>query len=99
MISGQGDERVSNSFASRIRHAFLKWDYAPGKNLLAGQYWSTFFNVAAPAVIQHHLSLGFGAEVATGVDLSLAYYRAFESEARRRGVSVRMPSSTSPMLE
>ncbi|CAN0602174.1 unnamed protein product, partial [Ectocarpus sp. 12 AP-2014] len=39
LISGQGDERVSNSFASRIRHAFLKWDYAPGKNLLAGQYW------------------------------------------------------------
>jgi long-chain fatty acid transport protein len=41
---------------------------------------NSFFNVAAPAVIQHHLSLGFGAEVATGVDLSLAYYRAFESE-------------------
>lgn len=47
LLSGQGDERVSNSFSSRIRHAFLKWDYAPGKNLLAGQYWSTFFNVAA----------------------------------------------------
>ncbi len=45
LLSGQGDERVSNSFSSRIRHAFLKWDYAPGKNLLAGQYWSTFFNV------------------------------------------------------
>jgi hypothetical protein len=47
LLSGQGDERVSNSFASRIRHAFLKWDYAPGKSFLAGQYWSTFFNVGA----------------------------------------------------
>jgi hypothetical protein len=43
LLSGQGDERVSNSFASRIRHAFLTWEYAPGKSLLAGQYWSTFF--------------------------------------------------------
>ena len=47
LISGQGDERVSNSFSARIRHAFLQWDYAPGKHLLAGQYWSTFFNVGA----------------------------------------------------
>jgi long-chain fatty acid transport protein len=41
---------------------------------------NSFFNVAAPAVIQHHLTLGFGAEVAAGVDFSAAYYRAFESE-------------------
>ena len=47
VLSGQGDERVSNSFSSRIRHAYLQWDYAEGKSLLAGQAWSTFFNVAA----------------------------------------------------
>lgn len=47
MISGQGDERISNSWAGRIRHAFLDWEYAPGKSFRAGQYWSTFFNVAA----------------------------------------------------
>lgn len=47
LISGQGDERVSNSFSARIRHAFLQWDYGPGKHLMAGQYWSTFFNVGA----------------------------------------------------
>jgi hypothetical protein len=46
-LSGQGDERVSNSFSARIRHAFLSWEYGPGKELLAGQYWSTFFNVGA----------------------------------------------------
>ncbi len=47
MISGQGDERISNSWAGRIRHAFLDWEYAPGKSFRAGQYWSTFFNVGA----------------------------------------------------
>ncbi|WP_439106390.1 DcaP family trimeric outer membrane transporter [Congregibacter sp.] len=47
ILSGQGDERVSNSFSSRIRHAYLKWDYAENKSLLAGQAWSTFFNVGA----------------------------------------------------
>ncbi len=46
-VSGQGDERVSNSESSRIRHAYVNWAYAPGKSLLAGQSWSTFFNVAA----------------------------------------------------
>lgn len=47
ILSGQGDERVSNSFASRVRHATATWEYAPGKSLMAGQYWSTFFNVSA----------------------------------------------------
>ncbi|WP_439100961.1 DcaP family trimeric outer membrane transporter [Congregibacter sp.] len=47
ILSGQGDERVSNSFSSRIRHAYLKWDYGDQKSLLAGQAWSTFFNVGA----------------------------------------------------
>lgn len=46
-IGGQGDERISNSFANRLRHAYVKWDYAPGSSILAGQSWSTFFNVAA----------------------------------------------------
>lgn len=47
MISSQGDERISNSWSSRIRHAFVKWDYAEDSSLLAGQTWSTFFNVGA----------------------------------------------------
>jgi long-chain fatty acid transport protein len=41
---------------------------------------ASFFNVSAPAVIQHHLTLGFGVELVDGVDLSAAYYRAFENE-------------------
>jgi long-chain fatty acid transport protein len=41
---------------------------------------NSFFNVSAPAVIQHHLTLGFGVDLVDGVDLSSAYYRAFENE-------------------
>jgi hypothetical protein len=47
LLGNQGDERVSNSFAARIRHAFVDWEYAPGRSLMAGQNWSTFFDVAA----------------------------------------------------
>ncbi len=48
ILSGDdGDERISNSWNSRIRHAFVKWDYGENSSLLAGQSWSTFFNVAA----------------------------------------------------
>ena len=47
MLSRNGDERISNSWNSRIRHAFIKWDYSDSGSLLAGQTWSTFFNVGA----------------------------------------------------
>lgn len=47
LLSGHGDERVSNSWNSRLRHAYVKWDYDEGKSVLAGQSWSTFFNVGA----------------------------------------------------
>ncbi len=47
ILSGQGDERISNSQASRLRHAFVKWQYNDNSSLLAGQTWSTFFNVGA----------------------------------------------------
>jgi len=46
-LSGGGDERVSNSTNSRVRHAYLNWDYADDASLLVGQTWSTFFNVGA----------------------------------------------------
>ncbi|MEE4192989.1 MAG: DcaP family trimeric outer membrane transporter [Halieaceae bacterium] len=47
MLSRNGDERISNSWNSRIRHAYVKWQYNEDSSLLAGQTWSTFFNVAA----------------------------------------------------
>lgn len=46
ILSGQGDERISNSWAGRIRHAFVTWDYAENSSIMAGQNWSTFFNVS-----------------------------------------------------
>ncbi|MBW2942012.1 DcaP family trimeric outer membrane transporter [Zhongshania aquimaris] len=42
-----GDERISNSAASRIRHAYLSWQFDADSSVLAGQTWSTFFNVAS----------------------------------------------------
>ncbi|MEE4144621.1 MAG: DcaP family trimeric outer membrane transporter [Halieaceae bacterium] len=47
VLSGQGDERISNSWSSRLRHAFVNWEYGANRSILAGQSWSTFFNVAA----------------------------------------------------
>ncbi len=40
--SAQGDERISNSYSPRVRHAYFTWD-----KWLFGQTWSTFFNVSA----------------------------------------------------
>ncbi len=42
MLSGQGDERISNSYSPRVRHAFVTYN-----KWLFGQTWMTFFNVAA----------------------------------------------------
>ncbi len=47
MLSGQGDERISNSNSPRARHAFVNWRWDERNELLAGQTWSTFFNVGA----------------------------------------------------
>ena len=47
ILSGQGDERISNSWSSRLRHAFVNWEYDANSSILAGQSWSTFFNVGA----------------------------------------------------
>ncbi|MBN8432297.1 porin [Microbulbifer salipaludis] len=45
MAGGQGDERISNSYAQRLRHAYVNWKMDGDRSLLAGQTWSTFFNV------------------------------------------------------
>jgi hypothetical protein len=41
-LSGHGDERISNSYNPRVRHAFLTYN-----KWLFGQTWMTFFNVGA----------------------------------------------------
>jgi len=42
MVNPLGDERISNSYAPRLRHAFIEYD-----KWLFGQTWSTFQNVAS----------------------------------------------------
>lgn len=42
LVTPAGDERVSNSYTPRIRHAFIKY-----KDVLVGQTWSTFMDVGA----------------------------------------------------
>jgi long-chain fatty acid transport protein len=41
---------------------------------------NSFFNVSAPAIIQHHITMGFGYEFHEGVEASVAYYHALENE-------------------
>ncbi|RDV24078.1 porin [Alteromonas aestuariivivens] len=41
MVTAGGDERISNSYVPRVRHAFLQY-----KNWLVGQTWTTFMDVA-----------------------------------------------------
>ncbi|MGP1354450.1 MAG: DcaP family trimeric outer membrane transporter [Parasphingopyxis sp.] len=41
-VTGGGDERISNSYAPRVRQAYISYD-----NWLLGQAWSTFQNVGA----------------------------------------------------
>lgn len=42
LATNDGNERVSNSYAPRLRHAFVTYN-----NWLFGQTWMTFFNVGA----------------------------------------------------
>ena len=42
MATPNGDERISNSYSPRLRHAFITYD-----GWLFGQTWSTFMNVGA----------------------------------------------------
>jgi len=42
LVGPGGNERISNSFTTRVRHAFLRYE-----NWLVGQYWSTFFDVGS----------------------------------------------------
>ena len=38
----------------------------------------TMFNMPAPAVVQHHATVGLGYEMTSGFGIDLGYYRAFE---------------------
>lgn len=46
-FNGANDERLTNQSSSGLRHAYLKWSNSSDSSILAGQTWSTFFNVGA----------------------------------------------------
>lgn len=41
------DERLTNQSSNGLRHGYFSWQYSPDSSVLAGQTWSTFFNVSA----------------------------------------------------
>jgi hypothetical protein len=41
------DERLTNQSSAGLRHAYFSWKNSTDSSLLAGQTWSTFFNVGA----------------------------------------------------
>lgn len=45
-FNGGADERITNQSSTGLRHAFFSWKNSEDSSLLAGQTWSTFFNVA-----------------------------------------------------
>ena len=46
-FNGFNDERLTSQSSNGLRHAFLSWQNSATTSLLAGQTWSTFFNVNA----------------------------------------------------
>lgn len=46
-FNGGTDERIVNQSSTGLRHAYFSWKNSEDSSLLAGQTWSTFFNVSA----------------------------------------------------
>jgi len=72
MVAAVGSQfQVTDKFALRAGYNYSD-NPVPEEN--------SFFNVSAPAIIQHHITAGFGFEFHEGVEASVAYYRALENE-------------------
>ena len=48
LLSPGGDERVSNSYSPRMRHAFIRWNRGAQGTWLFGQYWTNFMIITLP---------------------------------------------------
>ena len=46
-FNAANDERIVNQASAGLRHAYFSWANSENSSLLAGQTWSTFFNVAS----------------------------------------------------
>ncbi len=81
-VTGFGWESI-NVFAAGVRHTVR-----PGINVRAGYNFSqnpvpdelSFFNIPAPAIVKHHLTLGAGMQVSPTLTLDFGYYHAFQNE-------------------
>ncbi|MFZ5659869.1 MAG: OmpP1/FadL family transporter [Pseudomonadota bacterium] len=63
----------------------LRAGYNYGQNPIKGD--QQFFNVFAPAIVQHHASVGAGYQLTKNLVLNAAYYHAFENEESGRVVN------------
>lgn len=55
----------------------LRIGYNFGQNPIPSN--QQFINAFAPAIVQHHLTLGFGVDVTSALQLNVAYYHAFQN--------------------
>ena len=82
-------------FAVGLEHriaksTILRAGYNYGENPIPGN--RTFYNVSAPAIIEHHLSVGVASRLSESIELNLTYYHGFEN-----GSSGRIVSPTGPV--
>lgn len=61
-----------------VAGVFLRGGYNWSQNPVPDEL--SFFNVPAPAIVQHHATLGLGFAPVDGFRLDLGYYHAFENE-------------------
>lgn len=107
--SAQGDERISNSYSERMRHAFIDWNIDGTNSLLAGQSWSTFFNVAAlpesldfvgpvGTIFERQPQLRYTRKLAGGGSFMLAAENPSSNLSRYAGGSLRADDNSVPDL-
>ena len=81
-VQGFGWKNI-NVFSAGVRQTVR-----PGIKVRAGYNFTqnpvpdelSFFNVPAPAIVQHHLTLGMGLQVSPTLTLDFGYYHVFENE-------------------
>jgi long-chain fatty acid transport protein len=81
-VTGFGWENI-NVFSLGIQQTFNGWikvrgGYNFSQNPIPEDL--TFFNVPAPAIVQHHLTFGMGLQVAPQMSLDFGYYHVFDSD-------------------
>jgi long-chain fatty acid transport protein len=71
VVAVGGDYWLSDAFGVRAGYNF-------SENPISEE--QAFFNIPAPAIMQHHFSAGFGWKFSSNMEFSLAYYHVLESD-------------------